>query len=155
MALVTAPACSTSQIIMPVSHTEQRPPRVSLKEGKEGGERRRKQGAVTCQQCQKHSHPGSQGRAWLWVLVVCSAASPPPRLRSVQKASPTNVGLSNILSPVVCTGLVGEERDLCLLEPGSRFFFLWERQQCQGCCSSRSHAALTAPQLSWWQFMRF
>lgn len=60
------------------------------------------------------------------------------------RSSPTDVGLFNILSPVVCIGLVGEERHLCLLEFGSQFF-LCETQQSQGGCRCRNHSPVTAP----------
>jgi len=50
--------------------------------------------------------------------------------KTCPRSSPAGVGLFNILSPVVRTVLVGEERDLCLLEPGSQFF-LWEMQYSQ------------------------
>lgn len=60
---------------------------------------------------QQHSHPLS--------YIPC---------KSCFYSASADIGLFNILSSVVGTGVVGEERDLCLLEPGSQFF-LWEMQQ--------------------------
>lgn len=62
--------------------------------------------------------------------VQCSIPTPSVtyRAKSCFYSASADIGLFNILSSVVRTGVVGEEGDLCLLEPGSQFF-LWEMQQ--------------------------
>lgn len=101
MAPTAAPVCNANLLITPTNPTNQWPPRVTLREGKEEGGKRRKQGVITCQQYQQHSHTGSQGRAWLWVLVLCSAAFLPHQLAAMPKAALTALP-QMLVSSVFC-----------------------------------------------------
>ena len=66
------------------------------------------------------------------------------RAKSCPRSSPADVGLFNILFPVVRTSRNLSPLLRGLLEPGSQFF-LWETQRSQGGCRGRSHGPVTAP----------
>lgn len=143
MAPTAAPVCNANLLITPANPTNQWPPRVTLREGKK--EKARSYHLPAVSTALTRWKPG-EGTALSPGCVQRSIPAPSVSClaKGCPRSSPTDVGLFNILSPVVHIGLVGEERHLCLLEFGSHFF-LCETQQSQRGCRCRNHSPVTAP----------